>query len=279
MENRQDNPPKQSPNRLVQLLEAQPLMFWGGLWASLVLVAGVSVSSLVSPGLIGSGQTASGAAIGSSGNASSNVAVNTVAQPASPSTAAKTSFPFWLFSAIALSCTAGSILVSKQLAPQRSRRILRPPHARSVPAPSAQRPAVQPQRLRQRRSQPQPVAQPQFVPAQSQPPVTIPAPLVAKVQAKGQATRNAPSRNQAASGQAVKGQAVKGRSSTPSHRAMPPNATLAHSSSRRVASPPPVPARPVAIVPPSESHPLDWQTGSLADSLDLRKQRSLASWL
>lgn len=36
---------------------------------------------------------------------------------------------------------------------------------------------------------------------------------------------------------------------------------------------------PVTVVPSEESHPLDWGNASLADALDLRKQRSVSSWL
>lgn len=51
---------------LVKLLEVRPLLFWGGLWASLCLVGLVSLSSILSPG--SSGRIASGASIGSSSN-------------------------------------------------------------------------------------------------------------------------------------------------------------------------------------------------------------------
>lgn len=239
MENRRETTPK-SPNRLVQMLEARPFMFWGGLWASLVLVAGVSVSSLVSPGLMGNGQTASGAAIGSSSNTGSG---STAAQPAiQPSSQAKNSFPFWLFSAIALSCTAGSILVSKQLAPQRSRRIVRPPSsAQAQPRMVKQSKGVQPKAAQPKRSQPQ-----------------LP---VSSYKTK---TRDP----------------VQGQKVTSSRRATSVPAQPARRSTRRPA-PQRVPARStqVAIVPQTETHPLDWQTASIADSMDIRKQRSLASWL
>ena len=240
MENRQETTPK-SPNRLVQLLEARPLMFWGGTWASLVLVAGVSVSSLVSPGLIGTGQTASGAAIGSSGNIDSN---GTVAQPViQPSSQAKNSFPFWLFSAIALSCTAGSILVSKQLAPQRSRRIIRTQSPVQAKTRTAMQPkAVQPKAVQPTRSQPQSTA----------------SAHPTKAAGKSQGRKVAAKRQMAsASAQSVRRRTV------------------------RPAVPQRVPARSaqVAIVPQTETHPLDWKTASIADSMDIRKQRSLASWL
>ena len=239
MENSRENPPKQSPNRLVQLLEARPLMFWGGMWASLVLVAAVSVSSLVSPGLVGSGQNASGAAIGSSGNTMSSGSI--ADQPASPATAqARSSFPFWLFSAIALSCTAGSILVSKQLAPQRSRRILRTQSPKPVAAqPLKQKTAQQkPLDLKQKPQQ-KPLQQKQ----RSQPRTATPASVTPARTATRTGPSPASSRRTASSSQPVARRAGR-RSAAP----------------QRV----PVPARRVAIVPPAEAHPLDWKTASIA---------------
>lgn len=40
-----------------------------------------------------------------------------------------------------------------------------------------------------------------------------------------------------------------------------------------------IPAPPVAIVPATESHPLDWDEPSLADNLDIRQRRPLSYWL
>jgi hypothetical protein len=41
----------------------------------------------------------------------------------------------------------------------------------------------------------------------------------------------------------------------------------------------PITPVPVTIVPAKENHPLDWGEASLADTLDIRKQRSLSSWM
>jgi len=35
----------------------------------------------------------------------------------------------------------------------------------------------------------------------------------------------------------------------------------------------------VTVLPPEESHPLDWDEATLADMMDLRKRQSLASLL
>jgi hypothetical protein len=35
----------------------------------------------------------------------------------------------------------------------------------------------------------------------------------------------------------------------------------------------------VTVIPAEASHPLDWQEESLADTMDIRKRRSLSSWL
>jgi hypothetical protein len=36
---------------------------------------------------------------------------------------------------------------------------------------------------------------------------------------------------------------------------------------------------PVTVLPPDQSHPLDWDEPSLADSLDIRQKRPLSHWL
>jgi hypothetical protein len=43
--------------------------------------------------------------------------------------------------------------------------------------------------------------------------------------------------------------------------------------------PQPTPSLPTQVVTPQETHALDWQEGSLVNDVDLRHQRSLASWL
>jgi hypothetical protein len=44
-----------------------------------------------------------------------------------------------------------------------------------------------------------------------------------------------------------------------------------------------IPNPPVAVeaevIPVEQTHPLDWDEPSLADSLDLRQRRSLSDWL
>lgn len=235
---------------LARLLEARPMLFWSGLWVSMLLVAMVSVSSLLSPGLTG-GQTA--------------------AIDASPAEAAQqmkqqSRVPLWLFGAIALSCTAGSLLISKQLAPPRSRSVTRrrsrtklqtmsPPSARKTrkrlkpyspadaPFPLAVHPTAQ---------------TPYSASAAIPQPLKLPPQLSVPSQAPGRLRR-------------VTLPGPKAATSRPSTAIRP--TTVAK----------PMTIRPtevsVTVVPADENHPLDWKTASLADSLDLRRRHSLSSWL
>lgn len=210
---------------LVKLLEVRPLLFWGGLWASLCLVGLVSLSSILSPG--SPGRMASGAALGSS----SNKTVHEVKQ--------KSRVPIWLFGAIALTCTAGSIVVSKQLG--------------------------RPQTSASRRQTP------------------------AKVPVKLSTTAHSPHRRKAP--QRLKPYAPTETPLPPATRrpvpAPKPVSTAAIVPTSRMQQPYPAPQKPqpqpqqvaATIVPADENHPLDWGTASLADAVDLRKRRSLSSWM
>lgn len=88
----------------LHLLQTRPMAFWGGVWMSVFLVGVVALGSLLSPNAA-ERRSVSAVAVGS------DSAVAT--QPLDT----KGKVPVWLFGAIAITCTAGSILVSRQLNP------------------------------------------------------------------------------------------------------------------------------------------------------------------
>jgi hypothetical protein len=66
---------------------------------------------------------------------------------------------------------------------------------------------------------------------------------------------------------------------SPPEAAQPPSFTIQtrSRSSTSVASPTAEPT--VTVVPPEETHPLDWDDNSLVNLMDIRKRRPLSSWL
>lgn len=217
---------------LVQLLETRPHLFWGGLWVSLFLMAAVSLSSLLSP--VSGGRMASSAAIGSS----TTTVHATRHKPVS----------LWLFSALAISCTAGSILISKQLKRSQSYR-----SGRTV----IDRATVRPRPVRQ-------------APKRARP--TSAVGIAAKRPLRGPATQRP-----VASTPTVSPVSMSKLQTT----SQPHSSSLSRTVPKRRDRP--VPTRPmlvsVTVVPESEYHPLDGRSASLVESLDLRKRRSLSSWL
>lgn len=227
---------------IADILEQRPLMFWGGVWATVVLVALVALSGLLNPSA-STGQRASGAAVGTS----------TVAVQADH----KSRIPLWLFGAIALSCTAGSIFVSKHLTQTdplhpTPRPRPRPPRAVKQAARKASLPPVS--KVKQKKLRP---ANPQ--------------------------TRSVPSGSTSTLASRVRQPyPVPAYPQPPAQPAIVPTrrSTALPAQAYPVPRPaPPVSQPAVTIVPSEENHPLDWGEASLADMLDLRKQRSLSSWL
>lgn len=253
--------PTSSPmHGLGHLLMTRPLIIVGGMWVSLFLIALVAVGGLLSPGA-SERRSVSTTVIGSD----SAIATQPMPQQAR--------VPLWMFGAIALTCTAGSILVSRQL----------------------NRPATPPRRLSRRKSrsfqrlQPQPMAQLVLPPAPGYPPSRPPSkqqPLPRSVQ---------PHLGQPLSYRPVSPvenlpPAMPSVATTPSpvaprpveRNVLPP--LLNRSSTQPKAVQPQAIPRPtvktsVNILPPDIRKPLDWQTTELASAVDLRRRRSLSSLL
>lgn len=248
------------------LLQTRPMAFWGGVWVSVFLVAIVAVGSLMSPNAA-ERRSVSAIAVGSD----SVVAT----QPLDK----KGQVPFWLFGAIAITCTAGSLLVSRQLnsktplrrrAVSRRRRVQKMVVSSSVSQSpmSKKRLATKPkQQIRKVGNQPQrlkpysPTEGPFSRPQPVQRIASIPVELSLKDESRHVATPSFTVK-QSRLTQTRTAEAQLNRK--PSSRGEMPKST------RNV---------PVTIVPEDQVHPLDWQAPRLADAVDLRRRKSMKSWM
>lgn len=232
---RSDKPPAPI-NAVGQLVAKHPMAFWSGLWMSVALVALVALGGLLSPG-------------SSEQRGVSTVAVGSESATFNePQAKNQGQVPLWLFGAIAISCTAGSVLVSRQLAE---------PHRRQ-PRPNSSRPNRPPSRPRSPAALPSPpIPSTHRLPsASSQRPTPTPPPSAASISFT---VKPSPASYQAPAPRPVQ--------SRP--QASPTLATFAAS-----------PGAPkVTVVPAHESHPLDRDGRRLADEVDLRQHRSLSSWM
>lgn len=219
-------------SRLSELIEAYPLLFWGGIWVSVLLVGAIAISGLVSPGL--SGRRTSSAAFGSNPGAEN---VQTASH--------QSRLPFWVFGAIAVSCTAaGSFLVTKRLShTDRPRKLVKPGRRlvkKSVK--QAKKPAPRPARSQAARAprKLKPFLDTEFAQASTQQPYPQPyAPPPAATEFK-----------------------------------LPPTLRKSHATQKQE----PVP-KSVTVLPPEQNHPLDWAEPSIADAMDIRKRHTLSSWM
>ncbi len=224
---------KSSRNEVARLVEKYPVLFWCGIWVTVLLVTAIAISGLLSPSLPGERQ-------------SSSAAFGTGPSP-ELETAKGGQVPVWIFGAIVLSCTAGSILVSKRLTrPGAVRRISNLPRKRKstsgVNRPRRFTKASSPAKTNAPRRL-KPFSDADFAPLEGLQPATL-KPLLA------------------ASPPPVQ----------PGSRLQPPRS----SRKPQLKSAPPV---TVTVVPPEEDHPLDWSDPGLADLMDIRKRRSLSSWM
>ncbi|MDX2241370.1 MAG: hypothetical protein NW224_11850 [Leptolyngbyaceae cyanobacterium bins.302] len=261
------------------LLETRPMAFWGGVWVSVFLIAVVAFGSLLSPSAA-ERRSVSAIALGSD----SGVAT----QPLE----SRGKVPLWMFGAIAITCTAGSILVSRQLQPHTSRpvpashpvppRRVKPKHHTAQPQARVPgnkkraKPAAQPPKRLKPYSATDPLlTQPQSIQAQFVEAQLTPAQLT---QAQREKSASAASQ-QLTSQQLTKNNSThqpSGLNQQPVTTAAPRGQTVAHSPSFVVAKSVKV---PVTVVPADQVHPLDWDQPRLADAVDLRKRKSIQSLL
>jgi hypothetical protein len=228
------------------LLATRPMAFWSGIWVSTFLIGVVAFGSLLSPSA-SERRSVSAIALGSD----SGVATQPIENQGK--------VPLWMFGAIAVTCTAGSILVSRQL---------KPGAAVSPVAPARRR-------RQKRRSQP-------VVSTQSQRRRKV-------AKARKKVSPRQPQRLKPYSPEALFAPSVHPPIPGPPAIAPPPiqprvagslSFVVAKASVRAeqqaVQSAKPV---PVTVVPAEHSHPLDWTEPCLADDLDLRKRKPIQSWL
>jgi hypothetical protein len=240
-------------------------MVWGGIWASVLLIMLIATASLLSPTASGE-RRVSGAALGSSSTQTT------------PTEQSKSRIPLWLFGAIALTCTAGSILVSKQLAaPERPYRRPKPAPRQVVKRQVAKAQSTKTQSAKTQGTKAQDIRRQtknQVARGQSTPPVPSPG----KQPKPYLPTEFAvPSVIPTPTGKRVDPPAKKSAQAAPSRRQPIRQKTARSKTSRTL--PPPATRVPVTVVPSEENHPLDWAGNSLADMLDLRKQHSLSFWI
>lgn len=249
---------------LTYLLQTRPMAFWSGVWVSVFLVAMVAVGSLISPNAA-ERRSVSAIAIGSD----SVVAT----QPLNK----KDQVPLWLFGAIAITCTAGSFLVSRQLSsktpllrkttlrrrrPQKSLTSPQPTkHLSTKPRQPRRKATNHPQRLKPyspseplfNRPQAQAVSPTQIYPPVAEPrPLSVPSFTVNRVKTQ---------------------QHQGSKAQTQQRRALEVEMPELSKKPRSTAN------VPVTVVPEEHIHPLDWQAPRLADAVDLRRRKSINTWM
>jgi len=222
------------------LLETRPMAFWSGIWVSTFLIGVVAFGSLLSPSA-SERRSVSAIALGSDSGLATQPLEN------------RGKVPLWMFGAIAVTCTAGSILVSRQLQPgtapkptPRLRRRVK--NQRPLASARPVTPPAKPTKQRRKAKAKPPQRLKPYTPGEPLLSTRIPSP--ASVQP---AIAPMPAR---------------------SHSAGNPSFVVSKRNSRQ-------PAVPVAvtIVPTEQAHPLDWNEPRLADDLDLRKQKPIQSLL
>ena len=252
---------------------ALSLLLLGSAWVVVMIIAVTAVSGLLSLNA-SNGHRTPGAA-----------AMRETAETAPANSPAR--LPLWLFGAIALSCAAGSMLISKQAnrPPRLRKSSAKVKRLTSRPAAVEPQPILQsisPQPTPQPAPQPmrQPIPQPTPVPAMApvQPPPRHPAPVPSFVlhrQQPSAATDASPPETSAP-------EISTPETSTPGAASGKPFAapiTLMQLAYQAVQPSEPATNVPVTVVPPDAKHPLDWGKASLADQLDIRKRRSISSLL
>lgn len=174
MVNQSDNAPPQKLllDSVASALQRRPLLFWSGIWVVILLVAGLAVMGLTSPGPIEQAEQ----------KAAEPAAPAVVAPVADPSVQTDPKLLLWLFGAIALGCAGGSILISQRLnTSEPSRKRLKP----LKPYPATKSSTLQQRPKAQRSTRPVPAVRKQAsAPATAQPPIRTAPP--AKPQERSQ---------------------------------------------------------------------------------------------
>ncbi len=251
----------------IKLAKKYPVPLIGTLWLTMLLLTFASVDSLLSPELKEQSTQANRLRNKTALNQIATSSPNSAAPPLSSSQVIqqKSRVPLWLFGAIALTCASSSIVLTTQL-PHSNRRKSRTrnpqPHSRNKPM------RAQPARSVRTQPNPQP-EQTATVPIpqreqKSAPTQPISSKIIQPNQHRSQTNHPQTRRSKAP----IASMRLPNWSRTP--KILP-----AQNPTQSIAKPTITPQ----IIAPQINHPLDWPEGSVIDAVDLRKQRSLSSWL
>ena len=241
MLNQPDKPHRQrlSVHFLHQMLYNYPLAFWGGLWASVVVIGAIAALGLVSTGPIKEEEPVlvdpvpAQTTVSESSTPLPSLSPTEDSQTALPGFTTvpepeveapnpkKEKVPSWLYAAIAFGFCGGSLLIALNVNRTSRRKSLKRPRAGTKPVPSS---SVGKKRIAKSNT------------------ATLARPM----------ERRPMSQNQPTVGTGIQ-------------VAPTPTATYGRSE--------------VTVVPAEENHPLDWGEESLAEVMDLRKRQPLAALL
>lgn len=230
---------------LLYLTQRHPFLFWTGSWLLMVLIAWTSINGLLHTDV----EPLEAEAPQPEVVARSPEQVPLVSQPSAPASS------FGMLVAVVLSCGATSMVLARQLRSAKPASPKPSPQRRAVKsAPSSQVKSDLPLPSVHTSSAARPRPQARVAPT--------PARVVAQV-SKPQAS----SRPQGSKPQGSKPQVL--------YQPTKPSAPLPNQPIKQ-----PVPSQAiVSVVPPDEDHPLDWGDRGLADMLDIRKHKSISSYL
>jgi hypothetical protein len=225
---------------LLYLTQRHPFLFWTGSWLLMVLIAWTSINGLLHTDV----EPLEAEAPQPEVVARSPEQVPLVSQPSAPASS------FGMLVAVVLSCGATSMVLARQL------RSAKPASAK----PSPQRRAVKSVLPSQRKSDlPLPSVHASS-PSRSRPQARVartPVGVVPQTSKPQVSSRPQGSKPQV------------------SYQKAKPSAPLPNQPIKQ-----PVPKHAiVSVVPPDENHPLDWGDRGLADRLDIRKHKSISSYL
>jgi hypothetical protein len=230
---------------LLVKLAQQPLFFWGSLWiAALMFVNPQAASSPV----VKSTQTTipfENTTISSSDSSSDSSLDQTTDQITAPVAPSAPSTSLWSLGAIALSCAGASLLFAQYLnrSSSRSVKVKRFKSKPAIVSTTNSATQIQPLQLSQEVSNPVGSVVPSV--DYQMPP----------------ALKSSTSRNEVRT------------------RPVSPKALVSSSLSGNAIDLPDIAKAIVTVVPSDQSHPLDWDDGSLVNAMDIRKRHPLSSWL
>ena len=262
--------PKQNLAYLSHLLTTRPLLFFGGVWIVFFLIAMIAVGSLLS--ITATDQSTPSAIAGGSGQPVPTQSVHPSEQ-----------IPLSLFGAIALTCTAGSFLLARYLRPSSDIS----PEQRCDENVSLEHEAIQQisdhytakQRKRKKAVGlgPKPTigAAPQRIQPMPTTDSVLPLPIRSpQFRLEDTAATQMPFENSRCDRATSSQYSFEFQTSQPqSYPPTPHQKTVKHSPAK------PAKSVQVDVVPADHTHPLDWGEARLADEVDLRKRRSIESWL